>query len=75
MAKRPSGTPLPRDWRASWSGWKVWPMLAKINQNDYEAEALAFQNAARGTFSENWQNEWRAYCRRKLVALNQPPRI
>lgn len=67
VAPKVTGTRLDSAWRSSWSGWKVWPMLARIPEDRYEAEALAFQHAARGTLSVDWQGEWRAHCRRRLV--------
>jgi hypothetical protein len=85
MARKPTtpkivGRPLPADWRSSWSGWKVWAMLAKIPERDYEAEAMAFQQAALGRLSEDWSIEWRSHCRRRLVErglaagrFNDPP--
>ena len=63
----PTGTRLPTDWRSTWSGWKVWPMLYGIPQERYEAEARAFEVSVRGKVSEDWREMWKAHCRRILV--------
>lgn len=72
MARRPKpvpkpiGTSLPSDWRDR-ANWKVVAMLAKINHEEYEEQATAFERANATAMSDDWAGQWKAWCRNILV--------
>lgn len=64
---RLAGTVLPTDWRHRTNS-RVWMMLAKVPEADYELTQRDFETHARGRLSEDWTAEVHAYCRAILLA-------
>lgn len=59
-------THLAADWRHQ-ANWRVWAMLAKIDQSEYEAVVSAFEKRHAGVLSVDWTIEWRRWCRAILI--------
>lgn len=66
LAPKPIGTPLPSDWRRT-SNWRVWAMLARIPDSEYETQARAFEAHNVGRLSDDWTRDWKTWCRMVLV--------
>lgn len=73
-APKPLGTRLPATWHTDTvKSWRVWAMLSKIPQSDYDVTAAAFETHSRGMLSDDWVREWRAWCRDILTGRRERP--
>lgn len=77
MARRPKpapklmGTSLPSDWRDR-ANWKVVAMLAKIDHEEYEDQASAFERANATAVSDDWPGQWKRWCKAILTVRHGP---
>lgn len=66
--------PLAPSWRTTAvPSWRVWAMMAKIPERDYEATTAAFEAHHRGTgtLSDDWPGLWKAWCKAILLARSR----
>lgn len=79
MAALPAARmPLAPAWRTyGVPTWRVWAMLSKIPDAEYDAVAAAFEAHHRriGTLSADWLVEWKAWCRQELHRRAKAPAI